>query len=398
MSELPTVDELIETGRASLRVDLDPNGTGAIDLNAGSRLDVALSLNAALGLRALRFTGDRVAASRLASAVDTDLEALALDLFQETRKGDNRATGYVWLQRLGGGAATTIPKGTRVGVPATATKRAIVYQATELFPVASAGGTQQIQVPIEAVEAGPHANLADRIFLNTILDPLEAKWTIVQPESAKGQDLVIAGGADRESDDVLRARLQQLDPLAQRQRGTRAAILGGALRVPGVRYATAVETLDGMVGLWVGDESGRLSSAMQIAIDKELLQWRCYGAPCPARSYTLATVVVSMIVFLQRSMSEFDIVSLRERAVQAVKDYFALDRDNPAEYTRAGIFGAIARALGTDVVQDYDSATFLPATDVLRDTDADYSSGVMTRYVVSDSTISIYFSDPRIAP
>jgi uncharacterized phage protein gp47/JayE len=129
------------------RAALDPGGTGAVNLAPGSRNDVAVSALNALTTRVTGYVADRVAAGRVHSATGEDLDILAQDFYQETRKPARTATGMIQLTRTGTGA-TTIPLGTRFAVPASSTAAAIVFQASQ--DVAVPSGQTTAQVPLVA--------------------------------------------------------------------------------------------------------------------------------------------------------------------------------------------------------------------------------------------------------
>lgn len=367
MADLPTPDDLAETAQASLRVSLDPEGRGLVDLRAGSRLDAFVSVGAALGTRVGAYAADRAAAGRLASSVGEDLDQLAKDFFFETRKVAVAATGLRRFTRTGGTAATTIPRGTRVGVPATSTQPAVVFEATETVAVAALATS--VDVPLRCAEAGPLGNLTDPALVSAILDPLPATtpastWSLTATPGA-----VFGGGAALESDDELKSRLGQYDPVAARIRGTRDAILAGALRVPGVRWVTLVEPGNGTLALFVGDAAFGLPAALAAAVGTELLGWRCYGVPVLVGGYTVTTVTVAATLRMTHKLVEYDQAAVRAAGVAAVKAYFER-RPFPDEYFRNAIEAALFRA--HDEVQEVELAT--PAANVLRPADAGYGA------------------------
>lgn len=388
MAELPSADELTRVGQAALRTALDPEGRGTVDLRAGSRLDALVGLGAALGTRLSAYAADRVGAARLESATGEDLDELARDIWTEARKAAAFATGQRRFTRGAGLPATTLPKGTRVAMPATATAAAVVFEVTETLAVGANETT--VDAPLRAVESGPAGNLTDPSLVSRILDPLPttspaSTWTLASTPGA-----VFGGGADVESDEALKYRLGQYDPVAARVRGTRDAVLAGALRVPGVRWVTAVE-LNGSIALFVGDEGFALPAALKSAVETELLNWRCYGVPVGVFPFTVTTVNVVATLHLARALANYDLAAVRAAAVAAVKLYFDA-RPHPDEYFVNAIEAALFRA--HDEVQQV--VLSAPGTNALRPGDYDVATSAV-RFVVSDASIRLTLAAPLTA-
>jgi hypothetical protein len=387
MADLPTPDGLARAAQASLRTALDPEGRGLVDLRAGSRLDAFVGLGAAVGTRVAAYAADRAAGSRLATSTGEDLEQLARDFFSEARKVAAAATGTRRFTRTGGTGATSIPRGTRVGVPATPTQPAVVFEAVET--VAVGAGVASVDVALRCVETGTGGNLADPALVTAILDPLPAisppsSWSLADAPGA-----VFGGGAAAESDDEMKYRLGQYDPVAARVRGTRDAVLAGASRVPGVRWVTLVEPGDGTIAAFVGDASFALPVALRTAVDAELLGWRCFGVPVALRGYAVSTVAVTATIYMARRLAEYDLEALRAAGVARVKAYFDA-RPYPDEYFVNAIEAALFRA--DDEVQQVVLAA--PTVNVLRPADAGYGAlGTAPRYVVSDASLRLTFAE-----
>jgi hypothetical protein len=110
VADLPTPAELAERGRGVYRTAIDPNGTGAVNLHAGSRNDAMLSVFTGVGARLLAYAVARFSAARLATAVDDDLDVIGQDLFGLPRKQASAAVGSVYLQRGSGGDPSSSPR------------------------------------------------------------------------------------------------------------------------------------------------------------------------------------------------------------------------------------------------------------------------------------------------
>jgi uncharacterized phage protein gp47/JayE len=382
-TSLPTTDEIVAVGRAAFRSAIDPSGTGAVNLAAGSRNDTAISALAAIANRLALYSLDRASAARIASATGDDLDEAALDLYGEKRKEAAAATGFIQLERPGTGA-TSIPLGSRFGIPASGTQPVITFQSTEDISVASAELT--VEVPVECTDTGTAANGATPALVTAILDALpDATWVL-----DTAYDAVCGGGAFRETDDDFKARLSLTTPQAERQRGTKAAIDTGALRVPGTAFVTSIEPLDGTVVMYSGDSAFQLSEAMKQAIDQELLEWRCFGVPVVQRSYNVQTVTVAATVYMAQSLANYDQVTITQDAVQRVKEYFE-NRPRPEDMYRDAVIAAIFKA--HPEIQHVTLSS--PSADITRPADSGYGTvTALARYRADESSISISVSGP----
>lgn len=386
MSQLPTPAELATVAKGAYRSAIDPGGTGAVDLQPGSRNDVALSVAAAMSHRVSLYAADRVTASRLASASGEDLDVLARDWYGVTRKAGNAATGYLRLVR-GTTGVTVIPAGSRLGVPATASQRAITFVVSRDVSVASADALAV--VPVTCSEAGVAGNIVGPAAVTSILDVLpDTGWSL---DPSYLPDTPFGGGSDDEQDDELRARLRLTTPQAAKQRGTREAILTGALNVPGVAYATPVEPQDGTVRLYAGDASFNLTDVAALAIQTELLAWRSMGVPVVVLPYAVTDVQVTAAIYMARPLSNYNVGQLVADATAAVTEYFET-RPQPDEYYTEAVIAAIFRAHAEvqHVVLTYPSAS------VTRPADTGYGVvSSLNRYRVRASTIALTVNPPN---
>lgn len=397
-TELATPAELAALAQQKLRSLVDPGGTGAVDLSPGSRNDIMVSICVALATRVFQYTADRLTARSLATATGEDLDALVQDVYQDVRKGANAATTTIYLQRVGT-AATVVPFGSRFDVPATSTQQGVSFTVSADVPVAlNAGVSVPVAVQVQCAQTGTIGNVATSA-ITAIRDPLpDTSWTVAAVPA--GAAAFAAGGSAAESDDDFRARIQRSAFDDSKQRGTRAAIETGALRVPGIASVTAVEPNDGTVLVFCGDVGYNLSSSLQSGVQVELENWRAFGIPAIVRPYTLVTVSISAVVYMQRGLSNYDVTTMQSTAVAAVKAYFA-QRKRPDEF-----FGsAIASALSTtsDEVQQVllvsVSTSSSPAPDatgsVKRVADTAYGALTsMVRYVVTSTSVQVTIAPP----
>lgn len=165
------------------------------------------------------------------SAQGDALDRLLYDRYGLTRKVAAAAVGSVKFYTTAALVSPlSIPAGTQVG-----TADGIVFETVEpaLFPA----GTTELYVGIRSLLAG--ANQQARIgTITSLLSPITGA-----PSDLKLTNPIATTGAmDRESDASFRGRGQAY--FTSLQKGTLSAITQGALAVPGVASARAIEVLD----------------------------------------------------------------------------------------------------------------------------------------------------------
>lgn len=388
MSEtLPTVGELADRAEQELRLALDALGEGDVDLHDGSRNTALVSMQVGLASRVTRYAGDRIAAARISTARSDDLDEASADDFGAVgqRKEAEPATGAVRLLRGASRPATSIPQGSRFAVPAAGAAPAVVFIASRTVAVLANETTAD--VPLVAEEAGAAGNITDPASVTQVLDTLpDTAWTITTPAG----DTVFGGGDDREDDAAYAARMSVAGTDEARHRGTRPAIMLGALSVPGVRYVQAVEPLNGTVALYVGDPSYVLTPTLRDRVAQALRGWRCLGVPVDLRAFSVVDVPVTATVYMSRAVTNYDVETLRVAAVAAVVAYFD-DRVNADEYFQDMIQSAIA-AVHPEVQH---VVVTNPGASQIRPDDTAYASlTTIARYRVQTSSIRITFSNP----
>lgn len=419
-TNLATPAELATLAQQKLRSLQDPAGTGAVDLSPGSRNDNMISVNTALYTRVMQYAADRATARSLATATGDDLDTLVADIYQDKRKGANAASGYVYLVRdVLSTAPTYIPYGTRFAVPASATQPAVTFFATQDITVGANAGnphTGSILVPCQCVTADETGNVAVG-QITQILDTLpDTTWaftlpTVLLPTNSQNfasnaviSNPYMAGGASAEDDDTFRARIQQSAFDDSKRRGTRAAILAGALSVPGIANATVVEPGDGTVLVFCGDSSYNLSPTGQQAVQLELENWRAFGVPTIVRPYSVVTVNVNATLYMQRPLQSYNISgapgSLQAQAIANIQTYFK-SRQRPDEFFGNLIEAAIASASSEtqQVIINSITTTSGPSPDgtnsIRRVSDASYGSvQSMVRYIVTATSLQVNVAPP----
>jgi uncharacterized phage protein gp47/JayE len=398
-TELATPAELAVLAQQKLRALMDPAGTGAVDLSPGSRNDNMISVNTALYTRAFQYAADRLTSRSLSTATGDDLDALVLDIYQDTRKLANEATGTVYLQRTGT-SATVIPQGTKFAVPSTSTQTGVEFICTVDTPVATNAGLagSPISVPVQCVVADRSGNVAVAL-ITQIKDALpDTTWSIATAPA--GALLYIAGGDIEEDDDTFRSRIQQSAFDDSKRRGTVAAIRTGTLQVPGVSNVTVVEPGDGTLLVFCGDTSYNLSAAMQSAVQVELEDWRAFGIPPVVRPYSVVTVYITATMYMQRPLQNYSQQALQTQALANVLSYFA-NRKRPDEFYGSAVSAAImaAHVESQQVIFNTVTTSASPQPDgtgsIRRVSDSLYGSVTsMVRYVVSSASVQINIAPP----
>jgi uncharacterized phage protein gp47/JayE len=230
--------------------------------------DVLMRGGAAMADAVIRFGAQALIDTFIASASGQALTDLVNDHLNIQRKEASAAQVTVEFERTSGGGAGNIPAGTRVATGFDAAGNQVVFTTDVAVPVPAANNGP-FAVACTAEVAGPDGNAAAGTVVN-ILDVLfDSTFTVENPATA-------GGGQDRESDDQLRSRARLF--FATLRRGTLAALEFGALLVPTVGVAVAVEDQQsGLVTVRVSDADGNSTAQMIADVETELENWRCAG-------------------------------------------------------------------------------------------------------------------------
>jgi len=311
----------------------------------------------------------------LSEAQGSDLEALGRDLFGEERKEAAKATGFVrFVLDSMGNKAFPVPKGTRVGVKATTNQPAVTFEVARDTYWVTGSETAGAIVPVVAQQEGAQGNV-DGKLITDLLDPVP-HW-LLDPDMAYLN--VVGGGANVETDDEYRRRLRQRSLDDDRQRGTRRAIEAGVGRVPGVFDWTIVEPGDGSIIVYAGDTNYVLPDDLRAKIVAELENWRPLGPPLYLRPYDVIDVTVQGTIYMQRDLTNYNLIDVTEKATAAVTTYFVTGRSAPDEYYIDAIVGSIHRT--NREVQHVVLTS--PTVDVKRPTAANYGAvDALDRYRV----------------
>ncbi len=198
------------------------------------------------------------------------LDRYAFDRYQLARKGASAAiTTEVFTRPTAAAGGGTIPIGTKL-ISNSGIEYITISTATFL-----AGGLSA-SADIRSVQAGK----SFQVGANAI-QQFDNQSQIFDQSIQLTNPTAAAGGEDVESDDVFKARVRDFWRTARR--GTVGAIEFGALTVPGVVSATAVEEIGSfgqpvrIVRLFIADSSGVASVALANLVTQALLDFRAGG-------------------------------------------------------------------------------------------------------------------------
>jgi uncharacterized phage protein gp47/JayE len=211
----------------------------------------------------------------LDTAKGTKLDRLVYDRFNLIRKPASAAQGTVQFTT---GAPVVVPFAVEAGTRlATGDGRQFTVELGVTFPN---GSTGPIQANVRSVLAGSDQQAQIGTITNIVSTIPNAPADLVVTNAQ-----ATAGAADVEADEEFVARARLVIPNARR--GTLGAIESAALAYPGVRSATAIESVDSM---------GRPCGSVQLVITDQytdaLIRQNVFPAAYAAQSQALADAVL----------------------------------------------------------------------------------------------------------
>jgi uncharacterized phage protein gp47/JayE len=290
----PTWEDLYNTAKAEAILRRP-----TLSVRPGDISDMFLAGGAAMGDRAIGFAAERFNALFLDGARGADLTKLAADRFGVEREAAQKAIGSVTFNRaIADATAQTFPIGTVVATERDARGVEVRYLTTSAVSwAASENGTKvaTTEAETEGVAGNVAANAVTRIVSTP---PAGGTYTI-------SASAATAGGSPEETDPELRERCRGV--ASTRERGTLKALETGALQVPIVRRATAVEDLSGLTIVFVTDAAGGSTGdpvlvtpavvddgTMTKKVAVELMFWRAAGAVVTVTGGILQTVDITL--------------------------------------------------------------------------------------------------------
>lgn len=318
----------------------------------GSDINIVIASASAMADEVTRQLALRINALFLDGARGIDLDRLVADRFSPTivrRQATPAVVDLVFTRSAGPLPPGTLDVGFQVKTPAGITFELIAPASFQF------GSTGPVTAPAQALLAGLAGNVDANTITQFVAVPFDPNVQVTNPAVAAGGDTV-------ESDARLRARAKSFYLIARR--GTLAAIEFGALTVPGVRQATAVEELDsfgnqtGRVFLYIADANGQANAALSNAVRNALLEWRCAGITVDVIG---AIPVYQAIVFRLQFQAGFDSTLVFAQVANAV--VAAVNQNAPNVTLQVSLLSSVARSIpGTIVNQD---AVQTPAGDVV---------------------------------
>ena len=310
MPDLPTRLDLFALGRDYVVQRAKKIDPAMVDYE-GSDVNIVVGSTSVMAHHVIKHLGYRFNALLLDGAEEEDLDRYAFDRYQLTRKGASAAVTRILISRpdatFGAGA---IPIGTVVVSTSNAeyiTTTIATLGATDLTTTAN----------VRAINAGK-ASQAGANQLRRFQRPdqlFDSTLSVTNPSPA-------AHGEEIETDGDFRTRIRAFWKTARR--GVLPAIELGALSVPGVTSAQAIEVLTTgatparVVNLYISDSSGVASDVLAQDVNAALLEYRAGGiAVLVNTSLPLLVGIVLKLTF----RANVDTVSLSDQIKAAVVEF-----------------------------------------------------------------------------
>jgi hypothetical protein len=231
MADIPSFDTLFRVARDEALYRSERLTKEAVERD-GSDANIMLAGAAAVGDEVSGLLGQVSSGMFLGSARGTMLDRVVFDRYGLRRKSASPAYGSVYFHTTAPNPATfVIPVGTTLSTAGG------VQYVTTAAAVFALGLTTCGPIAVRSVLAG----IAQQASIGEIANITSA--ISGQPSDLAVTNTLATAGADEdEADDAYVARARAYFPSLRR--GTLAAIEAGALNVPGVRKAQALEVLD----------------------------------------------------------------------------------------------------------------------------------------------------------
>lgn len=259
----PSLDDLFNEAKAAMLLERPD-----LTMNEGDISDMIAAAIAAVGDRLVGYYADLTRATFIDGARGDDLTTLASDHWNITRFAAVKAVGSVTFTRTSTTGTASVPAGTVVATERDALGQTVEYTTDALLSLGA--GVASGTVNVTAVVGGLAGNVqASKVIRIPTTIPGGFTWSV-------NNSSAIIGGAEEETDDELRERIRTFSTTLRR--GTLAALEYGALHVPQVKQATAVEDSLGNCTVYVTDTAGSSNAAMVSAVLDELEDWRAAGS------------------------------------------------------------------------------------------------------------------------
>lgn len=264
-----------------------------------------------------------------------------------TRKPANPASGTLAITGVSG---TTIPAGFKFAAPAIGDQPAIEYETKEKYTMGEDG---TVEVQVTAIEAGTKGNVPTG-SINIMMTPIKGITSINNPAP-------ITGGAEQESNDELRGRIDELDATSE------ASFVGSdgdykrwAEEVPGVGTALPMPEWagPGTVKVVVIDANGQPANAAiitevynNIMSPGDRLQRKApIGATVTIVAPTAKDINYTFLLEIQSGETEATVLERFKAQLQTY--YIEAKKEGVVRYTKIGSI-----LTSTSGVKDYTGLT-----------------------------------------
>lgn len=311
MATLPDYDDLRRAAITEALTQPTPL-TREIMETDGSEVGTAISIGAAMAEEVAVYGQATINETRLATAAsqgDEALEQWVASQYGFTRQGPTSSVVTLVWRRQPSANAVTIPRGFAVMTPDGQT-----FETEDDVVIPGSGQARGLAV-------SRSTGLSTNVAANTITIPQgelpDSTITVTNTEPA-------AGGGPGQSLEEFQALAQGFFEAAPR--GTRAAILHGALRTPGVAQANVTEFLDshgwpnGRVQIVITGPNSQANRALAGRVIEQLEEYRGLGVPCfvGAGQPVYVQIVISGLQFAAGSSTAKVLDQARRSIVSAI--------------------------------------------------------------------------------
>lgn len=309
MPDLPSRLDYAARGRdyvLSRAKKIDPQ---QVDVE-GSNINIHVGSSAVMTAHATRHLAYATARLFAANAEKEDLDRYAWDRYRMTRKGASPAVARVRVYRDVAGAQGSVPIGTNIEA-----LTGEVYTTTSVAAFASSDVSSACDV--RAAQAGKATQVG-----KNMLRRFQKPEQLFDKTLKVTNDVAAAGGEDAEEDEDFRNRIRLFWTTARR--GTLPAIEFGALAVPGVTSARAIEVIAGngypgrLVNLYIADGSGVANATLAQLVRANLEDYRAGGVAVIIHESMPYLVGITLALSYRAGV---DTVALQEAVRAAVVEF-----------------------------------------------------------------------------
>lgn len=344
MADFPSRLDLYAIGRDYVLQKATKIDPGQVDV-LGSDVNIFVGSNSVVADTIIKQLAYSIARLFLDGAEGDDLDRLVFDRYGLTRKGASASLGSVNLTR-----ATTAAGAGTIGVGTLLTTLTGVQYITTTaanFSITDLGVNPIISANVRATQAGKLAQVGTHA-----INGFAKSGTVFDHTLQVDNPLSTAGGEDAEDDDTFRARVRNFWNTARR--GVLAAIEFGALTVPGVVSANAVEVITTgalparIVNLYIADSSGLASQQLGALVVSALGDYRAAGITVVLNTSLPQIVPVVLALTFQAGI---DTVTLGTTIVAAVVQFINSLPVNGALYL-VDLYSVLRRFVSDGLIQN----------------------------------------------